>query len=92
MYALKISHGSLTIRPGDDAGCEIWLNDRCIRECSSANEAARFVAQRRTGNEEVDNEDCSFPPDIDGWRWISVFQPESVFQQEQRVILRPFMN
>lgn len=76
MYALRISHGSLTIRPAIDSGCEIWLDDVCIRECGSANEAARIVAQRQTGYEAVDNEDCTFPADIDGWHWISVFQKE----------------
>jgi len=74
MYALKISHGSLTIRPAIDSGCEIWLDEVCIRECESANEAARLVALRQTGHEVIDNEDCTFPADIDGWHWVSVFQ------------------
>jgi hypothetical protein len=30
------------------------------------------VAQRRTGYDEVDRDDTSFPPDIEGWHWISV--------------------
>jgi len=72
MYALKIAHGALTIRPCEASGCEIWLNDVCIHSCESASEAAEIVAQRRTGHDEVDRDSSSLPPDIEGWRWISV--------------------
>jgi hypothetical protein len=72
MYALKIAHGALTIRPCDASGCEIWLNDTCIHSCDSASEAAEIVAQRRTGYDDVDRDDSHLPPDIEGWRWISV--------------------
>jgi len=75
MYALKIARGALTIRPCEASGCELWLNDVCIHSCDSASEAAQVVAQRRTGYDEIDQEDSSFPPDIEGWHWISVIDP-----------------
>jgi hypothetical protein len=72
MYALKITHGALTIRPCEASGCEIWLNDVCIHSCDSASEAAKLVAQRSTGYDEIDRDDSLLPSDIEGWRWISV--------------------
>lgn len=75
MYAFKTSRGFLTIRPADATSCELWLNNTRVRECDSANEAARLVAAKRTGNLEIDTEDTAFPTDIDGWHWISVSKP-----------------
>jgi hypothetical protein len=72
MYTLQISRGNLTIRPTDGRTCELWLNDVRIRECISANEAASLVVRRQTGSADVDREDAPYPPDVEGWHWLSV--------------------
>lgn len=73
MYAIKTSRGYLTIRPADGSVCELWLNDTRIRECDSADKAARLVAARSTGSDDVDGETAPLPQDIEGWQWISVW-------------------
>jgi hypothetical protein len=74
MYAFTVAKGRLTIRPGIASRCEIWLDEECIHECDSAGEAAAFVAGRRTGHREIDNEDRRLPPDIEGWHWVSLYE------------------
>jgi hypothetical protein len=79
MYALTITQGRLTIRPSHAGGCELWIDDQRIHQCASASEAAAVVAQRCTGHQAVDHDGIAYPQDIDGWRWVSLFDRKRLF-------------